>query len=265
LKIFLHVCCAPDLTISFERLLTQGYQPKTFFYNPNIYPEKEYNKRKKELIKLSNKWGFEIVDDNYDPKIFYSKIKNNLNNRCEECIKFRLEESAKKAKELNFDFYSTTLLASPRKSHSTIKKWGDYFADYYGIKFLYVNFRSNNGVKRASEICRTYDIYRQKYCGCSYSLNEAKELEEISRNKNFNELTNIIGEDDAKIVFSLYKKEILKIPEDLAPKYIYHGGLEVIKTLKPVMILMKKNIAEDFNLESGRVKINRWKAKFLIW
>jgi hypothetical protein len=176
-----------------------------------------------------------------------------------------LEESAKKAKDLNFNIYSTTLLASPRKSHKIIKKWGECFAEKYGIEILYVNFRSNDGVKRAAEICRNYDIYRQKYCGCTYSLDEAKRLEVISRDKNFDELANLIGKSEAKKVFPLYKKDILKIPEDLASKYIYHGGLEVIKSLKPVMILMKKNIADDFKLESGRVKINGWKAKFLIW
>lgn len=265
MKIFLHVCCAPDLTVSYEKLLEKDYQPTCFFYNPNIHPEKEYKKRKEEVIKLSKIWNFNIIEDTYSPQIFYENIKNNYKNRCEECIKFRLEESAKKAKELKFNIYTTTLLASPRKSHSEIKKWGIYFAEKYGINFLYENFRSNDGVKRSAEICRTYNIYRQKYCGCYFSLIEAEKLDSISKEKNFNDLKNLIGENDAKKIFSLYKKDILKIPEDLAPKYIYAGGLNVIKSLKPVMILMKKNIAKDFKLETGRVKIDKWKAKFLIW
>lgn len=265
MNIFLHVCCAPDLTVSYEKLKENGYEPTCYFYNPNIYPKPEYIKRKDEVIKLSNEWNFEIIEDSYDYDVFFNFVKDNLNNRCEECIKFRLENSAKKAKSLNYDFYTTTLLASPRKSHSIIKYWGEYFAKKYGVDFLYINFRSNDGVQRAAEICRTHNIYRQKYCGCSYSLEEAHELEIISKKRNFNGLSNLIGEEKSNNIFSLYKKDILRIPEDLPPKYLYEGGLKIIKFLKPVMILMKKNIADDFMINSGRVKIDNWKAKFLIW
>ncbi|MGM0640032.1 MAG: epoxyqueuosine reductase QueH [Thermotogota bacterium] len=265
MKIFLHVCCAPDLTVSYEKLIDKKIIPTLFFYNPNIHPQDEYIKRKEEVIKLSKIWNLEIIKETYNTEIFYNFVTQNMKNRCSECIKFRLEESAKRAEELGFEFYSTTLLASPRKSHEIIKKWGDFYAEKYGINFLYVNFRSNNGVKRAAEICRSYDIYRQKYCGCTYSLDEAKRLDLISKEKNFENLKNLIGEKNAKKVFSLYKKDILKIPEDLSADFLYSGGLEVIKNLKPVITLMKKDIAKDFSLKTGRVKIARWKGKFLIW
>jgi len=265
LKIFLHVCCAPDLTVSYEKLIERNYNPSLFFYNPNIHPKDEYIKRKDEVIKLSKIWNLDMIEDLYDPEDFHSYVTEKLENRCSECIKFRLKEAAKKSKDLGFDNYTTTLLASPRKSHKIIKEWGEYFAEKYNINFVYINFRSNNGVKRAAEICRNYDIYRQNYCGCIYSIKEAKEIEQKSRLSNYNNLSKLLGEEKAKIAFNFYKKDILKFPEDLSSELLYLGGLEVIKNLKPVITLIKKDIANDFNLKTGRVKIDRWKGKFLIW
>lgn len=265
MKIFLHVCCAPDLTVSYERLIINNFEPTLFFFNPNIYPFDEYKKRKDEVLKLSKIWNLNIIEDIYTPKKFYDNISNNFDSRCSECIRFRLKESAKKAKELNYEFFSTTLLASPRKSHEIINKWGEYFADLYGIKFYYENFRSNNGVKRSAELCRTYNIYRQKYCGCKFSKKEAIDFENKSKENNFDKLINLVGDKEAKKIFKFYKKDLLRIPEDISSIYLYNFGTEIIKILKPVITIIKKDIADDFNLKNGRVKIGNWKGKFLIW
>lgn len=276
MKIFLHVCCAPDLTVSYRKLVEQGYDPVVFFYNPNIYPAQEYSKRLNEVKKLSDVWGFQLYEGDYEPDKFLEKIKRGENsltaneentlNRCYECMKLRLEKAKAEAKRLNFSMYSTTLLASPRKSHSDILELTNNLGKEDNPTFKYVNFRSNNGVHMAATICKTYNIYRQNYCGCSFSLNESKRYEEQSKQKNYKSLVELIGEELTQKYFKYYKKDLLRIPQDIPAKLLEKVGLNFLKYLKPQIILIKKEIAQDFNIfTSSRYKIDNWKGKVILW
>ncbi|PNS00120.1 hypothetical protein X927_03770 [Petrotoga mexicana DSM 14811] len=276
MKIFLHVCCAPDLTVSYKKLVEQGYEPIVFFYNPNIYPLQEYSKRLNEVKKLSNIWGFQLYEGDYEPDKFLERIKGGKNSltankeespeRCYECMKLRLEKTKTEAKRLNFSIYSTTLLASPRKSHSDILEITDNLDKEESSTFKYINFRSNNGVHMAAQICKTYNIYRQNYCGCSFSLDESKRYEEQSKQKNYKSLVEILGEELTQKYFKYYKKDLLRIPQDIPAKLLEKVGLKILKYLKPQIILIKKEIAQDFNiLTSSRYKIDNWKGKVILW
>ncbi|BBE31694.1 hypothetical protein OSSY52_18350 [Tepiditoga spiralis] len=264
MKIFLHVCCAPDLTISYKRLIELGYTPTTYFYNPNIHPKSEYEKRLNAYYQLKEIWNFKEIKAEYNIKKFFDNL--DLNKRCESCIEHRIIQTAKIAQKNGFKQFTTTLLASPRKSHEMIIKCGKKAEKLYNIEFKYFNFRENSGISKAAKMCRTLNIYRQNYCGCSYSIFEAKQITKKSKEQKFNELKHLIGEEKAKQLFYLFKKDILKVPEDLSYIYLKKYGLKLIKLLKPRIILMKKEIANELNInKSGRKKVNGWRGKFIIW
>ena len=81
MTLFLHVCCAPDLTVSYKRLDEQGYEPVVYFYNPNIFPEEEYIKRFDEVKKLQRVWHFKLIQGKYEPSVYYNRIKGNEYNK----------------------------------------------------------------------------------------------------------------------------------------------------------------------------------------
>lgn len=268
MRVFLHVCCAPDLAVSYEKLIANGLDPVLYFYNPNIYPTDEYVKRLNEVKKLSEIWQLELIEENYDPNDFLDKIKpvkNEKSKRCYECMKLRLEKTKVEAKKRNFEIFSTTLLSSPRKSHHDIQSIAKKLEEN-DLTFKYINFRSNNGGKIGANICKTYNIYRQKYCGCSFSLNESQKYEEISKENNLKNLSNLLGESTAKIWFEFYKTDLLRIPEDVPAYLIEKTDLKILQYLKPQIVLIKKDIAKDIGiLNNSRFKVGRWKGKAIIW
>lgn len=268
--LFLHACCAPDLTVSYKRLKDLGYEPVVYFYNPNIYPEKEYIKRFNEVKNLQKAWDFKLIEGEYEPSVYNEKIKGketDKKNRCIECIELRLKNTIFMARKLGFTLYSSSLLASPRKSHEDILNLTkELELEYTEIKFKYLNFRSNNGIKESSKICKTYNIYRQDYCGCVFSLLESNKYEEESKNDNFKNLEEVVGNEYASKIFKYYKADLLRVPEDISYEFLLMGGINSLRYLKPQIVLIKKEIANDFNiLKSGRYKIGNWKTKIIIW
>ena len=184
-KILLHSCCAPCSTAVIERL-KDDYDIVIFYYNPNIYPEEEYIKRKNEEIKyiahLNETSGedlIEMLDCDYDSEKFYEATRGYEKEReggarCAICFKLRLEETAKKAKECGFDLFGTTLTVSPHKNAELINSIGLGIEKELDIKFLVSNFKKQNGYKRSVELSKENNIYRQNYCGCEFALNIQK-------------------------------------------------------------------------------------------
>ena len=184
-KILLHSCCAPCSTAVIERL-KDDYEIVIFYYNPNIYPEEEYIKRKNEEIKyiahLNETNGenlIEMLDCDYDSEKFYEVTRGYEKEReggarCAICFKLRLEETAKKAKEKGFDLFGTTLTVSPHKNAELINSIGLGIEKELDIKFLVSNFKKQNGYKRSVELSKENNIYRQSYCGCEFALNIQK-------------------------------------------------------------------------------------------
>ena len=180
-KILLHSCCAPCSTSVIERL-TDFYDITIIYYNPNIYPEEEYLKRKSEQIRfiktLNQKYpefkvGF--LDCDYESEKFYEAVKGlerepEGGKRCPVCFRLRLEKVAKLAKNLDFDLFGTTLTVSPHKDAELINMIGEALQNKYDVKFLKANFKKGDGYKRSIEISKQLDLYRQRYCGCEFAL-----------------------------------------------------------------------------------------------
>ena len=195
-KILLHSCCAPCSTAVIERL-AENYDITILYYNPNIYPEQEYFKRKNEEIKYIehlNKTSPEIqismLDCDYDNITFYNAVKGLENEReggarCAVCFAVRLKRTAEVAKEKQFEMFGTTLSVSPHKNSELINNIGLGIEKELKIKYLVSNFKKQDGYKRSVELSKENNLYRQNYCGCKYALEIQRKEAPESLTKNY--------------------------------------------------------------------------------
>lgn len=176
-SLLLHSCCAPCSSYVLE-YLSQFFSITVFYYNPNIWPDEEFRKRvleQEEFIqKLPTKHKIGFIAGNYDTERFYamSKGKEHLREggeRCFDCYRLRLEESAVLAKDKGFDYFCTTLSISPLKNAQKLNEIGEELAQKYGVKYLPSDFKKKNGYLRSTQLSKEYGMYRQDYCGCIYS------------------------------------------------------------------------------------------------
>lgn len=181
-KLLLHSCCAPCSSYVIE-YLSEYFEITIFYYNPNIYPYEEYMKRveeQKEFIKkISTKNKINFIEGIYDNNRYNEIVKGLENekegsNRCFKCYRMRLEETIKMAKELNYDYFTTTLSISPYKNSNKLNEIGIELEQEYNVKYLYADFKKKNGYKRSIELSKIYNLYRQDYCGCIHSLNNKR-------------------------------------------------------------------------------------------
>ena len=176
--LLLQCCCAPCSSAVLERL-KEHFRLKLYFYNPNIYPEEEYEKRLAQFDKLLGaeefSKGIEILPSVYEPEKFEEAVKDLHNEkeggaRCTQCFILRLEETAKKAKEIGADYFCTTLTVSPHKNSQLLNELGLKAQEKYGVKFLLSDFKKKEGYKRSTVLSNELGLYRQNYCGCKYSI-----------------------------------------------------------------------------------------------
>lgn len=176
-RLLLHSCCAPCSSYCLE-LLSQYFEVTVFYYNPNIYPPEEYTMRVAEqnrfVQEFPAKHPISFVEGTYDTEKFYAMAKGmeqlkEGGERCFFCYELRLRESAEYAKENGFDFFTTTLSISPLKNAEKLNEIGAKLEAELGVKYLYSDFKKQNGYKRSAEISNEYEMYRQYYCGCVYS------------------------------------------------------------------------------------------------
>ena len=166
-KLLLHSCCGPCSSYVITSLM-DSFDITLFFYNPNIEPYEEYEKRKENQIKLCNTLNIKIIDSDYDNETFKNiGLSNELEKgkRCEECFRLRLNKTASKAKE----YFGTTLTVSPHKNSELINEIGLELEKKYNVKFLLRDFKKNDGYKKSIELANMHNLYRQNYCGCLYS------------------------------------------------------------------------------------------------
>jgi predicted adenine nucleotide alpha hydrolase (AANH) superfamily ATPase len=176
MKCLMHICCAPCSIYPVGELLKNNADKITgFYFNPNIYPDEEYSRRRAAVEEYWGKKGLEVIYPDYEPSRFSRSVANNESQpaRCRICWQMRLEETAALAKTNGFDSFSTTLLISPYQEHLTIKSIGESVARRAGLEFYYEDFRS--GFRYSQEEARRNHLYMQKYCGCRFSLVEAQE------------------------------------------------------------------------------------------
>lgn len=185
-KLLIHSCCAPCSSYVLE-YLSGFFDITIFYYNPNIHPEDEYIRRVEEqqqLIKaMPLKSEVHFIQGEYRPKDYYDKVKGLENEpeggkRCFACYELRLREAAKQAAAGGFDYFTTTLSISPYKNAKKLNEIGNALAQEYGVLYLPSDFKKKNGYLRSIELSREYNLYRQDYCGCVYSLRERRLREE---------------------------------------------------------------------------------------
>jgi len=177
-KLLLHVCCAPCASAVAE-ILAAGYKLELYFFNPNIYPEKEFLKRLAEAMRLAKKFAVKLRIGKYNHQSWLAAIKGHEESRegglrCELCFAHRLQSTAELAGRKNISLYGTTLTISPHKNSFLVNKTGLTIADLTGQKFLAQDFKEDNGWQRSLTLSRKFGFYRQKYCGCEFSARNVK-------------------------------------------------------------------------------------------
>lgn len=176
-SLLLHSCCGPCSGYCLE-YLKEYFNITVLFYNPNIFPEEEFDKRLSEQRRLIKDHidGVKLIEPAYDHKEFTEYVKGLEKEkeggaRCEKCFELRLRKTAETANELGFDYFGTTLTVSPHKNAEVINRVGEQIKEEIQISpsWLYSDFKKKNGYKISIELSKKYELYRQDFCGCEYS------------------------------------------------------------------------------------------------
>ncbi len=171
MKILLHICCGPCACYPYPKLMEEGHEVTGFFYNPNIHPYTEYQRRLEAVRQWAETVSAPVVyKDDYALEEFLAKVAPCPADRCTACYRMRLGAAAAEARRLNLDAFTTTVLYSIYQKHDLIKQIGEDVSLKHGIQFYYQDFRP--GWKQGIALSRQYNLYRQKYCGCIYSEKE---------------------------------------------------------------------------------------------
>ena len=190
-RLLLHACCAPCSSAVLE-YLSQYFAITLLYYNPNIAPLEEYQKREAELRRLVSQMKFthpvELLPCQYDGQAFVQAARGlegepEGGKRCEACGRLRLRYAAQEAARLRFDYYTTTLSISPMKNAPLLNQLGEEIGREFGVAHLPSDFKKKDGYKRSVQLSKEYDLYRQDYCGCAFSKaqrqREKEEREEV--------------------------------------------------------------------------------------
>ena len=177
MKILMHICCSNCSIYPLQDLLLRDISVTGFWFNPNIHPYTEYSARIESVIKFSGLWGLDVeYEDEYCLDDFLKAVAGRGSERCTACYEMRLDRTAQAAKALDFDGFTTSLLASPYQKFDTIVGQGRKAAERHGTAFLADDFRP--GWQVSQGLSRELGLYRQKYCGCIYS-----EMERFAKKK----------------------------------------------------------------------------------
>lgn len=181
-SLLLHSCCAPCSSYTIE-YLSDYFKISVLYYNPNISPYEEYEKRKAEQIRLIQsmpvKNEVSFADCDYDCNEFFKIAKGYEDcreggERCFRCYEQRLRRTAQEAQKGGYDYFCTTLSISPLKNAQKINEIGERLSEEYGVLWLPSDFKKREGYKRSIELSKEYNLYRQNFCGCVYSRREAE-------------------------------------------------------------------------------------------
>ena len=181
-SLLLHSCCAPCSSYTIE-YLSDYFKISVLYYNPNISPREEYEKRKAEQMRLIEsmpvKNDVNFADCDYDCNEFFKIAKGYEDcreggERCFRCYEQRLRRTAQEAQKGGYDYFCTTLSISPLKNAQKINEIGERLSEEYGVLWLPSDFKKREGYKRSIELSKEYNLYRQNFCGCVYSRREAE-------------------------------------------------------------------------------------------
>lgn len=178
--LLMHSCCAPCSSYCLS-YLAEYFHIMIYYYNPNIAPQEEYQKRVEEqkrlLQQLPVRYPIRYEEGTYDPETFFAMAKGledvpEGGTRCFACYELRQREAARYAAEHGFDYFTTTLSVSPHKNAAKLNEIGLRLGQEYGIQYLVSDFKKKGGYQESIRLSREYDLYRQDYCGCIYSRME---------------------------------------------------------------------------------------------
>ncbi len=191
-SLLLHSCCAPCSSYCLE-YLSQYFKITVLYYNPNLYPAEEYDRRVSEqrrlIAALPSENEISLVEMRGEPEEFYLAVKGlehirEGGERCFACFRLRLERAAEYAGKNGFDYFTTTLTISPLKNAAKLNEIGEEVAERFNVRHLPSDFKKKNGYKRSVELSKTYELYRQDYCGCVFSKREREQAEKERNSKN---------------------------------------------------------------------------------
>ena len=189
-SLLLHSCCAPCSSYVLE-YLSRHFFITVFYYNPNITDKNEYSKRvleqKRLIAEMDTVYKVNFTEGKYDPERFFETARGleklpEGGERCFKCYRLRLAEAADAAQKGGFDFFTTTLSISPMKTAEKLNTIGGEEAQRVGVPYLFSDFKKKEGYKRSIQLSAQYGLYRQNYCGCSFSKAEA--MERLSRSSS---------------------------------------------------------------------------------
>ena len=189
-KVLMHACCGPCATSCVERT-AEDYDLTLYYYNPNITDKEEYYLRRDTLLQFLDAFNEEhkdmysagFLEGPYEPDRYIEKAmpladEPEGGRRCDLCFALRLTETARMAKKLEMEYFTTTMSVSPHKNYEKIKKLGLALEEETGVKFLDIDFKKKNGFGRSVELSKKYGLYRQNFCGCDFARYAMKEKKE---------------------------------------------------------------------------------------
>ena len=183
-SLLLHACCGPCSTYVIE-YLTEFFDITVYFYNPNIHPAEEYDKRLESIKRFVSEFPpaardkIRFVEETYDAKEFFDATnvlaekelqeEGERGERCRRCYEFRMKKSWDYAERNGFDYFTTTISISPCKDAKKINEIGFALKSDTKLRYLPGDFKKRNGFLRSLQLSKEYNLYRQTYCGCVYS------------------------------------------------------------------------------------------------
>lgn len=173
-RILLHACCGICSGYPISLLKDMGYSVTVYFYNPNISPEKEYQKRLDAEKKLCKYFNCELIVGEYEPEVYYEYVKGlekepEKGKRCDKCFELRLQKCADLAKKLGINEFTTSMTISPHKNYDKLTLIGEKIAQNSDLTYVSINFRKQDGFLKTNQISKSLNLYRQNYCGCKFA------------------------------------------------------------------------------------------------
>ncbi|NLG26436.1 MAG: epoxyqueuosine reductase QueH [Chloroflexi bacterium] len=183
-RLLLHICCGPCATWSVQRLRAEGWDVTGYWFNPNVHPYSEHERRRENLASFAGQVQLPVQwEPGYEMPAFLRAVAGHeaFRERCAICYRMRLERAARAAAEGGYDAYCTTLLISPYQDQAALRTIGDDLGSRYGMPFHFENLR--RGYAETPRLSREYNLYRQHYCGCIYSEWEALEQSQARQSR----------------------------------------------------------------------------------
>ncbi len=248
----IHICCSVDSHFFLQKI-KEDYPNEEligFFYNPNIHPYSEYCLRLEDVKYSCNILGIKLIEGNYDLNSWLQTVKGLENepekgNRCTVCFDKRLLQTVNKTVQLQHKTFTTTLLMSPKKSQEKLLDIGEKLASMYNLKFIFKDYRKNNGMELQAKEVKQNNLYRQNYCGCLFGLTAQREQQDKLMDEMFSPINNQLLNESIEERILLYRKRTDLIKNNIQYKIIKERFLNY-RLLSGKIIVDNKTINSYF-------------------